>query len=88
MQLFKSNPDGSDQTISELDLTNYGSPAAAVEYGRASSEGGLITLLGQFEQPFQADPGETKPGDPAPPVWTPSILAVFNNGAQIVCYIV
>ena len=88
MQLLKSNQDGSEQTISELDLVAYGSPSAAIEYGRSQSEGGFITMLGQFEQPLQGAGGEPKPGNPPPPAWIPSILAVSNNGSQIVCYIV
>lgn len=88
MQLLKSNSDGTNQTVGELDLTNYGSPAQAVEYARTQSEGGFVTMLGQFDQPLQGGESETKPGDPPPPVWTPSILAVFNNGSQIVCYVV
>lgn len=86
MQLLKSNPDGTGQTISELDLTQYGSPSAAIEYGRSQSEGGFVTLLGGDFNP-QPPPPEPKPGDPQPVPYIPAILAVFNDGNQIVCYI-
>jgi hypothetical protein len=83
MQILKSQQDGSGQTIEELQA--YSSPSQAIEMGRSASEGGLITMLGQFEQPLQGG-GEPK-SDDAPPTFDPQILAVFNNGAQIVCYI-
>jgi hypothetical protein len=85
MQLLKSNPDGNGQTIEEV--PPHGSVAEDIEYGRAASEGGFITLLGQFEQTLEGGGGEPKPGDPPPLAWIPQILAVFNNGSQIVCYI-
>jgi hypothetical protein len=85
MQILKSNPDGSSQTIAELGA--YGSPAEAIEIGRSASEDGFVTMLGQFDQPLQGGGGETKPGDPEPPAWIPQILAVFNDGSQIACYI-
>lgn len=87
MQLFKSNPDGnvSGQTIEEVPPQS--SVALEIEYGRAASEGGFITMLGQFEQTLQGGGGESKPGDPPAPTWIPQILAVFNDGNQIVCYI-
>jgi hypothetical protein len=85
MQIFKANLDGSGQAIE--DLGAYGSPSEAIEIGRAASESGFITMLGQFEQPLQGSGGELKPGDPPASIWIPQILAVFNNGAQILCYI-
>lgn len=88
MQILKSNPDGSGQTIEEVPPQS--SVANEIEYGRAASVGGFITLLGGGFRPgpLEPPPIDPKPGEEPPPPAIPSVLAVFNNGAQIACYIV
>lgn len=67
MQLLKTNADGSNPEVTEVPTQN--SVEAQIEYGRAASEGGYITLLGN-------DLSEPVPERPA----TPLIQAVFANG--------
>lgn len=84
MQILKSNQDDSGQTIGEVPPQQ--SVADEIECGRVASEGGFITLLGGDFNP-QPIP-IVKLCDPPPPPYYPAVLAVFNNGAQVVCYIV